>query len=379
MNRASAVLLFAIAIAAGILFLKTPLIGAQPPTAAQAGEQKTAEQVFKNIQVLKGVPADQVQPAMQFISNALGVECEFCHVQNAFDKDDKKTKQTARQMIEMQMAINKANFKGHPEVTCFTCHHGSHDPVSIPVIAEEEPKRPETQPAEAAAQNLPTADQIFDKYIQAVGGADALEQVKTRVQKGSINLGQRQLPVEIDSKAPNKRISFVRTPNGDNITAFDGNSGWLGSPGGRPPRDMTAAESEAASFDATFYLPVELKKMFAQTRVRPSDKIAGHDAVQVIGIKEGQPPVRLFFDKDSGLLLRTVRYTETPLGRNPTEVDYADYRSEGGVKIPFQWTVARPLGRFTINVSEVQQNVPVDDKKFEKPAAPPAPAKPAGQ
>src|SRR5215472_1740438 len=139
---------------------------------APTAEGKTAEQVFKNIQTLKGVPADQVQPTMQFISNSLGVECQFCHVQNAFEKDDKKTKQTAREMIEMQMAINKANFKGRTEVTCFSCHRGAHDPVGVPIIADEEPKRPETPNAEAAQAALPSADQIFDKYVQAVGGAD---------------------------------------------------------------------------------------------------------------------------------------------------------------------------------------------------------------
>jgi len=224
---------------------------------------------------------------------------------------------------------------------------------------------------------MPSADQIFDKYLQAAGGADALEKIKTRLQKGTLNAGQRQFQLEVLTKAPNKRMSIMHTPNGDNITAFDGQSGWIGNPGPRPPRNMEPSEIEAASFDATFYLPVELKKMFAQARVRPAEKIAGHDAVQVIGVREGKPPMRLFFDKDSGLLLRTIRYTETPLGRNPTQIDYADYRSEGGVKIPYQWTVARPLGRFTINVTEVQQNVPVDDKKFEKPAD--TPAKPAGQ
>ncbi len=344
---------------------------ATPPAAPNP---QGAEPAFKNLQVLKGLTDDQLRTSMQFIANSLGVECEFCHVQGAFDKDDKKTKQTARQMIEMQMAINKANFKGHTEVTCFTCHRGTHDPVSIPVIAEEEPKR--EAPAEAAAQNLPSPDQVLDKYIQAVGGADALEKIKTRVQKGAITIGQRQLPVEVDSKAPNKRISFVHTPNGDNITAFDGQAGWIANPGPRPPRNMDPSETEAVSFDAAFYLPLELKKMFTQMRVRPSDKIGGHEVVQVIGLREGKPPMRLFFDKDSGLLLRTVRYTETPLGRNPTEIDYADYRSENGVKISFQWTIARPLGRFTIQISEAQQNVPLDDKKFEKPAA--APQKPAG-
>jgi len=230
---------------------------------------------------------------------------------------------------------------------------------------------------------LPTADEILNKYVQAVGGAEAMQKITSRVEKGTVSFGAQQMPVEVLAKAPNKRISLVHTPNGDNITAFDGHAGWLGNPGPRPPRDMSAAENEAIGFDATFYLPTELKKMFAQFRVRPAaDKIGGHDVVQLIGANPGKPPIRLFFDKESGLLLRSIRYADTPLGRNPTQVDYADYRAQDGVKVPFQWTVARPLGRFTIQVTELQQNVLVDDKKFEKPAAPavaPAEQKPAGK
>jgi outer membrane lipoprotein-sorting protein len=352
----------------------TPLTANPSVTQPASGEaSKTAEQVFKNIQALKGTPADQLQTAMQFISNSLGVECEFCHVQGAFEKDDKKPKQTARQMIEMQMAINRDNFKGRPEVTCFSCHRGSHDPVGVPIIAEEEPKRAEEPKAEASAA-LPTSDQILDKYLQAVGGAEAVQKNTSRIQKGTINIQGRPFPVEVLSKAPNKRISTVHTPNGDNITAFDGHAGWLGNPGGRPPRDMTSQENEAINFDATFYLPSELKKMFTQFRVRPADKIGSHEVYQLIGTNPGKPPMRLFFDKESGLLVRSIRYAETALGRNPTQVDYADYRAEGGTKIPYQWTLARPLGRFTIQVTEVQQNVPIDDSKFAKPAATPAPA-----
>src|ERR1700689_5156794 len=118
-----------------------------PSTALQAAPQsaptqtpKMAEQVFKNIQVLKGVPADQVIPAMQFIAASLGVECEFCHVQGAFEKDDKKPKQTARKMMEMMFAINKDNFEGHREVTCYSCHRGSVDPVGTPLVMTAEPK-----------------------------------------------------------------------------------------------------------------------------------------------------------------------------------------------------------------------------------------------
>ncbi len=342
--------------------------------ATQSPEQSTkpAEQVFKNIQVLKGVPGEQILPTMQFIANSLGVECQFCHVQGAFDKDDKKEKQTARRMMEMQMAINRDNFKGEREVTCFSCHRGAQNPVGVPVIAEGEPKRPEPEKAEAAAPPLSSADDILNKYVQAVGGAAGLEKVTSRVEKGTISFGGRQFPVEVLAKAPNKRISIVHMQNGDNITAYDGHNGWLGNPGPRPPRDMSSAENEAIAFDANFYLPLELKKMFAQFRVRPADKIGGHDVVQVIGVNQGKPPLRLFFDKDSGLLVRSIRYTDTPLGRNPTQIDYADYRSDAGVKIPYEWTVARPLGRFTIQVNEVKQNVPVDDAKFEKPATPAA-------
>ncbi len=367
------VLLTVLMVVAG---LSAAVSGARAQNAAPADSGKTAEQVFKNIQTLKGVPAEQVQPTMQFISSSLGVNCQFCHVQDAFEKDDKKQKQTARQMIEMQMAINKANFKGKNEVTCFSCHRGAHDPVGIPIIADvdAEPKRPEAPNAEASQPALPSADQILDKYVQALGGADVIRKITSRTLKGTIAVGPRQLPVEVLAKAPDKRIATVHTPNGDSITAFDGHTGWLGNPGPQPPHEMNSQETEAMRFDATFYLPLELKGMFKDFRVRPSDKIAGHDAVQVIGINPDKPPVRLFFDKDSGLLLRIVRYDQTPLGSNPVQVDYADYRSQSGVKVPYQWTSARPRGRFTIQLSEVQMNAAIDDARFQKPPAAAAPA-----
>jgi len=78
--------------------------------------------------------------------------------------------------------------------------------------------------------------------------------------------------------------------------------------------------------------------------------------------------VRLYFDQQSGLLIRMVRYAETPVGRNPTQIDYADYREAGGAKIPFRWTLSRTNGRFTIQIAEAKVNVPVDDARFAKPA-----------
>lgn len=120
----------------GIVICRAKAQSAVAP-ATETAPKKTEEQ-FKNIQVLKGIPADQLIPAMQFITASLGVECEFCHVQGSFEKDDKKPKQTARKMMEMMFAINKENFDGHREVTCYSCHRGSADPVGTPPVMSEE-------------------------------------------------------------------------------------------------------------------------------------------------------------------------------------------------------------------------------------------------
>src|SRR5215470_12423481 len=101
---------------------------------------KTAEQVYKNIQVLKEVPADQLIPAMQYITASLGVQCDFCHLENAFEKDDKPTKQTARKMMRMMFAINKDNFDSKRKVTCYACHRGAPKPIATPILSQEDIK-----------------------------------------------------------------------------------------------------------------------------------------------------------------------------------------------------------------------------------------------
>ena len=346
-----------------------------PNAPAAPARPKLAEEEFKNIQALKGIPADQVIPSMQFIAASLGVECGYCHVAHANEKDDKKPKVTARKMIDMIMAINKDNFKGHREVTCYSCHRGSKDPVATPIITDEEAKpapEEEKKPGEEKAM-LPSAEQLLDKYLAAIGGADALQKITSRVQKGTITaFGGQHFPVDVYSKAPDKRLSVMHLQGGDSFTGFDGKQGWLSVPG--RVHMMSAAENAATRIDADLYLPAHLKTLYEKFRVDAGEKIDGHDTYLVAGRTEGQPPLRLYLDKESGLLLRLVRYAETPLGRNPTQIDYADYRDANGVKAPFRWTLARPGNRFTIQVEQLQQNVPVDDSKFAIPPPPPATA-----
>jgi photosynthetic reaction center cytochrome c subunit len=370
----AAVPAFFVGLAVVFVICGVVLGGARAQSAAAPGP-KTAVQQFKNIQVLKDIPADQLIPAMQFITASLGVECEFCHVQGAFEKDDKKPKVTARKMMEMMITINQDNFDGKREVTCYSCHRGSTAPVATPTVMTAESKASRAEPketdqAEAQETGGPTADQLFDKYVKAVGGDAAIDKITSRVMKGTITFGDRNVPIEIYSKEPDKRASFTHTPDGESITAFDGHEGWVGILG-HPLHDMHGPDIDGASMDADLSFAAHLKVMFSEAKVRGTEKVDGHDAYVVVGPRPGKTPLRLYFDQQSGLLVRLVRLGETPLGELPTQIDYADYREAGGVKIPFRWTLARPSGRFTIQVSDVKENVPVDDRKFAKPAPPP--------
>jgi len=342
---------------------------------SSADAPKTASQQFKNVQVLKDIPAEQLIPTMQFIAASLGVECEFCHVEHQMDKDDKKEKGMAREMMKMQLEIDKGHFKGELEVTCYTCHRGSPHPVGTPILSAEaaRPAAPHMHEEDAEAHaNVPTADQILDKYLAAVGGADALMKIKTRVQKGTIDAMGKQSPIEVYSEAPNKRVSISHMNGGSSVTAFNGEVGWLTIPGG--VHRMTTAERESASVDAQMYFAARVREMYKEFHVRPGEEINGRATYLVAAeATPGHPTIQMYFDQETGLLLRLIRCTETALGKNPAEVDYADYKETDGVKIAYRWTLVRPNGAFTIHIDQVQQNVPIDKKLFVPPAENPAP------
>jgi photosynthetic reaction center cytochrome c subunit len=350
-------------LAATVIF--APIGLAQHSLDGPAIESKTADQVFKNITQLKGTPADQLMPAMQVISSSLGVECSFCHVAGKAELDDKQEKKTAREMMAMVASINKERFGGRQQVSCYSCHHGAANPASVPPVLETDAVRAGTNAAPTAASAV-TADDVIQKYVTAMGGAGAIRKINSRVAKGAILVGGSQTPIEVLTKAPNKRVTISHAPSGDSFTAFDGTAGWMGNTG-RPAREMSPPESAASSLDAEFAIAVRLKEIFPQIRRGRPEQIGGVMCETLIATGPGRLPVRLYFDQNSGLLTRLVRYAETPVGRNPTQIDYADYRDADGVKIPFRWTLSRLNGRFTIQISDVQSNVPLDDAKFAKP------------
>lgn len=336
-------------------------------TVPPADHAKTTDEVYKNIQVLKGIPADQLIPAMQFITASLGVGCTFCHVENHFDQDDKKPKQTARKMMRMVTALNHDDvFGGKPQVTCNTCHRGAQLPLSIPVISEQPTAPAMSGQASQELANLPPADQILNKYVAALGGAEAIRKLATLVETATTMIASSETTVEIFDRSPDQRSVITHLPSGDNLTVFDGVDSWTAGPN-RPLRKMPLADLPGAKMDADLQFPLHMEQFFGKLEAAPSENLNGEDTHQFIGERDGQPTGRLYFSKESGLLLRVLRYSASPLGLNPTRIDYSDYRPVQGMKIPYRWTVAHAFGQFTIQVRDAKGNVPVDEHKFEKP------------
>lgn len=358
---------------------------------APAEKPVLSEDAFKNVQVLKGIPVGQFMESMGFISASLGKSCEYCHDVGSGNWSDYATetplKKKARQMMLMMDAINKANFGGRRVVTCYTCHNGGEQPKATPsiagVYAEPTPEDPNEVPLGQAPKGA-TADQIFSKYIQALGGEQNLASLTSYTAKGiSVGYGDESYDraVEIFAKAPNEHSTVIHTASGDNSNVYDGHQGWAAAPQTAAPvpvLPLTGSDLDSAKIDAAVSFPAQLKGLATTWRVGSPVMLDGHDTEIVQGNVGGRP-VRLFFDKDSGLLTRMVRYTDSSLGLNQIQEDYSDYRAVSGVRMPFKWTLTWLDGVSTFTLSDVKANVAIPADKFEKPNPPVAPPKKAAQ
>lgn len=338
---------------------------------AFAQRPPTSEQVFKNVQVLKGIPVDEFMNTMGIFSAALGMSCEDCHASNDskwenYALDTSPKKRTARRMVQMVTALNKETFGGRQMVTCWTCHRGSDHPKITPDLTTLYNRPDEADDVLVSPPGAPSADRILDKYIKATGGT-----LTSFVAKGaSVGYGPESTPrpVEIYSKAPNQRTTIIHTQNGDSVTVYDGLAGWLAAPL-RPVLVMPLSGGglEGARLDAELSFPARIKQALGKWRVGFPTTIDDREVEAVQGTSPAGALATFYFDSQTGLLVRQIRYSDSVVGRSPTQIDYSDYRDVAGMKMPFRFVVTWLDGKETFELTEVQPNVPIDPARFVRP------------
>lgn len=360
-----------------IAFMGAVVVVARGQAGQQQPRPQMAEEVFKNVQVLKGIPVDEFMDTMGMFSAALSLNCIDCHTAESvgtWDRfaDETPLKQTARRMVQMVNELNRANFKGVRSVTCYTCHHGDLRPRMVPNLAAQY-ATPVEDPNEIEVFRLPggpSADQVFEKYLQALGGPQRVAGLTSFAGKGTyigFETEQTKVPVEVFAKAPLQRATVVHMTVGDKVTLYDGRAAWIaGSDKPIPLMPLTGGNLDGAKIDALVAFPAQIKQAFSQWQVGAT-AIDDREVHVLRGTNPRQPPVNFYFD-ESGLLVRVVRFVDTAVGRVPTQIDYSDYREVSGVKMPFKWTVTWTNGQSTTELSEMQGNVSIDAARFARPA-----------
>jgi hypothetical protein len=368
----------------GAVIVLAPVLFATLLASAQNGQPaqtRKAEEQFKNIQVWKETPANELIPAMHLIEGQTGMDCTYCHVEDARDKDDKKPKETARRMMRMMDSLNQMYFNGQQVITCYTCHRGKPMPVNEPMVPTAEPVLADPMIA-GLKVTLPSVDQILSKYVEALGGEQALRKITSRVVTGTTFIpsgpgGAIPLPASVErlEKAPNLVVNTYKTPTSTSADGFDGTRAWSQNAAGRVT-DVQGVDQQRAQRDADFYLPLDLKQQYAKMEVRGTERVNQHDAYLVVGTPKNDLPERLYFDALTGLLLRKVTVLPTQAGNSPFQVDYHDYRDTGsGVRFPYEITMSPANPHVvldttaTIHVTSVKENEPIDNARFAKPAS----------
>ncbi len=233
--------------------------------------------------------------------------------------------------------------------------------LAIPALAQT-PAKPEP---------LPSADQIIEKYIQALGGKAAIEKITSRVVKGTIDIpvAGASGTVEVYVKAPGKSSSLASLSGlGEFRQGCDGKTAWSSDPF-QGMRDLSGIELAAAKRESDLHDDLKLKQTFSKMTVTGKEKVGDREAYVIDAVPVEGNPEKLFFDAQTGLLLRRDLEIESPQGKVPSENYLEDYKEVDGVKIPHKTRQVTSAYELTIKILEIKHNVPIDDAKFNKPAA----------
>ena len=357
---------------------------------------KPVEQVRKNIQVLQGLPDSQLFLAMNFVGDSLGVNCDYCHVRGDknpqtgeynwfWEKDDKPMKLVGREQMRMTLELNRANFKGRSVVTCYSCHHGSLRPERMAPLpprdyfGEALKVWESPSPIEGAKKALPTSQEVVAKYLSAVGANRKDILSKAIVMKGAVERIERAKasgPIEIVFKQPNKARMTETTASGTVSRGTNGTAAWSQTAKGvtvAPPERVRPSVASMALFN-----PIKLPESLSQTAATGAPdqaivsgiaKVNEREAYLVTIDEGGTQSTQLFFDIETGLLLRRVNVTNTMLGPLNVQWDFSDYRDISGLKLPFVIRTSDVASYDTVvrRFSEIKIDATLDDSIFDVP------------
>jgi hypothetical protein len=296
------------------------LAGQRPP--AQPAPPQLAENVFKDIQVLKGITVDEFMDTMGMFAAATTKDCTGCHApdilsgsRDAFAKPTPMI-QRARQMTVMMNTINRSFFANQKRVTCYTCHSATSSPQRVPNLSIQYGTPPTENPDRLEFVALPDrandVDAIFAKYLAAIGGAERWAAVTSLAAVGTYSgwdTSRVEVPVEFFGRAPNQFTTVVHRKEGDNVFVFNGANAWFAGVDAAAPNftlQYTGGNLTGARIDALVQIaPQAIQKAYSQWQV--SEDVVDDTLVTVLqGTNIGETPIHLYFD-DAGVLVRLVR------------------------------------------------------------------------
>ncbi len=215
----------------------------------------------------------------------------------------------------------------------------------------------------------PTVQEILAKYVQAIGGRAAVEKIKSRNAKGSIELAPMGIKGTFESfaAAPDKSLTKMSlTGIGEIIEGYDGKTAWSVNPiSGN--RDKKGIELEQMILTHNFYREINLDKLYQKMELKGVEKVGADDAYVIVATRGDLPSETFYFSTKSGLLVRQDATLESPEGKMPTKNFFEDFRDVDGVKLPFKSRSVLPQFEAITVFTEVKHNVAVEDAKFTKP------------
>ncbi len=247
--------------------------------------------------------------------------------------------------------------------------------AAVMTLAQERPSTqtlpPAARPA-AAATTAPTVKDILDNFAKAIGGEAAVRKTNSRVMVGTAEITTMGAKgtVEISQKAPDKILVVMKLAGlGDILEGFDGVTGWSQDPF-NGLREKSGAELAATKRDAAFYRDIELAKGYSKMVLQGTEKVGGRDVhvIEATAPDSGTPD-KLYFDKETALLVRLDASRESPQGTVPVQAYFEDYKAVDGIKTPFTIRQSLAGAEIILRFTDIRHNAPMDDAKFAKPAA----------